>query len=148
MLAAATKENFPVTRPQWVAFVGRAKRAIHNPWLDSEKTDVESEPAAKKRKLATSGSFGNPGSQTMQSSFTEVLERLKEESGGVIGRSCVCYLLIEQLADFNAVAEGGADDWARPSLPAMNEMKDKLSALTKFRVMIWLTLHQISIPAD
>lgn len=40
--------------------------------------DVELAPAAKKRKLAATGSFGP---QIAQSSFADVLERLKEESG-------------------------------------------------------------------
>jgi hypothetical protein len=57
--------------------------------MDSEKTDVESEPAAKKRKLAASGSFGNFGSQATQSSFTEVLERLREEGGNTVSQSNV-----------------------------------------------------------
>jgi hypothetical protein len=55
--------------------------------INSEKTNVESEPVAKKRKLAASGSFGNIGSQTMGSSFTELLERLKEEGGGTVSES-------------------------------------------------------------
>lgn len=45
---------------------------------------MELEPAAKKRKLAAAGSFNNFGSQAIQSSFTDVLERLKEESGGIV----------------------------------------------------------------
>ncbi|KIM82947.1 hypothetical protein PILCRDRAFT_819751 [Piloderma croceum F 1598] len=89
MLPASVKENLPVTRPR-------------------EKADVEFEPAMKKRKLGASGSFGNFGSQVAESSFTEVLERLKEEGGNAV------------------TAEGGADDWARPALSPVNEKKDKL----------------------
>jgi hypothetical protein len=53
----------------------------------SGKADVEFEPAAKKRKLGASGSFGNFGSQATESSFTKVLERLKEEGGNAVSES-------------------------------------------------------------
>ena len=56
--------------------------------MDSEKTNAP-EPAAKKRKLASSGSLGNFGSQTVESSFAEVLERLKEEGGSTVSESCI-----------------------------------------------------------
>jgi hypothetical protein len=70
-----------VTRPRWVHAIDSLDASLIIV-MDSEKTDAESQPAAKKRKLAAAGSFGNFGSQAVQSSFTEVLERLKEESGG------------------------------------------------------------------
>jgi hypothetical protein len=50
---------------------------------DSEKTGVGFEPAPKKRKLAVSDSFSNLESQT---AMTEMVERLKEESGGIVGK--------------------------------------------------------------
>jgi hypothetical protein len=53
----------------------------------SEKVDVEFEPATKKRKLGASGSFGNFGSQATESSFADVLERLKEEGGNAVSES-------------------------------------------------------------
>ncbi|KAG7443660.1 uncharacterized protein BT62DRAFT_988235 [Guyanagaster necrorhizus] len=79
------KENVPLTRPR-----GHGG---------------EQGPASKKRKLASSSPYG---SQPAQSSFTEVLERIKEDIGDTPN------------------AEGGADCWARPALPLINEKKDKL----------------------
>ena len=47
---------------------------------------MESERAAKKRKLAPTQSFNQSWSQlSQQPSFTDVLERLKEEAAGVVG---------------------------------------------------------------
>ncbi|KAK0446656.1 DNA polymerase family B-domain-containing protein [Armillaria borealis] len=82
---SAIKENVPLVRPR----------------VDSG----EQGPASKKRKLASSALYN---SQPTQSSFTEVLERIKEEAGDTSN------------------AEGGADYWARPALPPINEKKDKL----------------------
>ena len=48
---------------------------------------MESERAAKKRKLAPTQSFNQSRSQlSQQPSFTDVLERLKEEAAGVVGQ--------------------------------------------------------------
>ncbi|KAJ7918757.1 DNA polymerase family B-domain-containing protein [Mycena leptocephala] len=63
------------------------------------------EPAAKKRKIGPAGSFS---SQPVQSSFTDVLERLKEESAEGTG------------------AEGGSDSWPRPALPHIDPKKDSI----------------------
>ncbi|KAJ7623462.1 DNA polymerase family B-domain-containing protein [Roridomyces roridus] len=63
------------------------------------------EPAAKRRKLGPGQSFS---SQPVQSSFAEVLERLKEEGTDAAG------------------AEGGADSWARPPLPPIDPKKDSI----------------------
>nr|GAT42941.1 predicted protein [Mycena chlorophos] len=62
-------------------------------------------PAAKRRKIGPAASFS---SQPVQSSFTEVLERLKEESA-------------EGTAE-----EGGSDSWARPPLPPINPNVDSI----------------------
>ncbi|KAF7294521.1 DNA polymerase [Mycena kentingensis (nom. inval.)] len=62
-------------------------------------------PAAKRRKLEPAGSFS---SQPVQSSFTEVLERLKEES-----------------AEGNK-EDGGGDSWARPPLPDIDPKRDSI----------------------
>ncbi|KAF7308685.1 DNA polymerase [Mycena chlorophos] len=62
-------------------------------------------PAAKRRKIGPAASFS---SQPVQSSFTEVLERLKEESA-------------EGTAE-----EGGSDSWARPPLPPINPKVDSI----------------------
>ncbi|KAF9078186.1 DNA polymerase family B-domain-containing protein [Rhodocollybia butyracea] len=71
-----------------------------------EKPATKNEPATKKRKLEPTSS---QKSQTQtQPSFTTVLERLKEESDG------------------KRAAEGGADQWARPALPKINEKQDKI----------------------
>ncbi|KAF8159802.1 delta DNA polymerase [Crassisporium funariophilum] len=65
-------------------------------------------PATKKRKIGPAQSFGSQA-VTQQPSFADVLARLKEEgAGGNVG------------------AEGGADDWARPPLKALNEKKDSI----------------------
>ncbi|EIN06111.1 delta DNA polymerase [Punctularia strigosozonata HHB-11173 SS5] len=59
----------------------------------------------KKRKL---NSLTSSGSQPTQSSFADVLERLKEETGE------------------EAAAEGGADLWARPALRPIDEKRDSI----------------------
>ncbi|TRM65267.1 ribonuclease H-like domain-containing protein [Schizophyllum amplum] len=68
--------------------------------------DSEMEPAAKKRKLEPSQPFS--ASQPGMPSFAEVLERLKDESADGVG------------------AEGGADAWARPALPPIDEKNDAI----------------------
>ncbi|KDQ61581.1 hypothetical protein JAAARDRAFT_31037 [Jaapia argillacea MUCL 33604] len=65
------------------------------------------EPAAKKRKIGSTAPNGSQGLQS-ESSFADVLERLKEESGD------------------RTDVEGGADSWARPPLSPLNEKKDNL----------------------
>ncbi|EDR05542.1 uncharacterized protein LACBIDRAFT_251819 [Laccaria bicolor S238N-H82] len=72
---------------------------------------MESERAAKKRKLGPTQSFNHNQTRSQlsqQPSFTDVLARLKEEAAG--------------LED----VEGGADKWARPPLRKMNEKKDSI----------------------
>lgn len=61
------------------AHLERVNYRLIPPFLDnSVPTQIISEPAAKKRKLGTSGP---PGTQSTQSeSFADVLERLKEEA--------------------------------------------------------------------
>ncbi|KIM44857.1 hypothetical protein M413DRAFT_442827 [Hebeloma cylindrosporum] len=73
-------------------------------------TEIEtlSQPVAKKRKIGPAPSFGSQP-VTEQPSFTEVLERLREEG-----------------SHGNAGTEGGADSWARPPLPPLNEKQDKI----------------------
>ncbi|PPQ66648.1 hypothetical protein CVT26_009402 [Gymnopilus dilepis] len=85
-----SKQNLPLTRT-------------------STETGFDSIPAAKKRKLGQNGSFGSSQILTQQPSFTEVLERLKEES-----------------ANEHPEAEGGADSWARPPPPKINETRDSI----------------------
>ncbi|KZP26619.1 delta DNA polymerase [Athelia psychrophila] len=70
-----------------------------------EDGDAELERATKKRKLAGSASFR---SQPAQSSFAEELAKLNEGEGG------------------EAVAEGGADCWSRPTLAPINSKADKI----------------------
>ncbi|KAF9447509.1 hypothetical protein P691DRAFT_776079 [Macrolepiota fuliginosa MF-IS2] len=78
-MSSALKENKPLERTRTL-------------------TDLEVGPAAKKRKLGNGTSFASQNLQS-QSSFTDVLERLKKEEG------------------MNATeAEGGAANWARPTL--------------------------------
>ncbi|KAI0313537.1 DNA polymerase family B-domain-containing protein [Amylostereum chailletii] len=66
-------------------------------------------PVAKKRKL-TNTTSGTQRAQPLgsQPSFADVLEKLNKETDG------------------NADAEGGADRWARPKLPALNPAKDRI----------------------
>ncbi|KAF4610971.1 hypothetical protein D9613_006736 [Agrocybe pediades] len=73
------------------------------------ETDTDALPAAKKRKLEAAGSFSSQP-LTQQPSFAEVLERLREE--GATGTT---------------EAEGGADAWARPPLPKIDEKKDSIT---------------------
>ncbi|KAJ3821920.1 DNA polymerase family B-domain-containing protein [Lentinula raphanica] len=76
-------------------------RSRTKPVLDSDK-----EPAAKKRKIEQS--FSQKSQTQNQPSFATVLERLKEEKDG------------------KRAAEGGADQWARPTLHEINEKVDKI----------------------
>ncbi|KAL4246251.1 DNA polymerase [Abortiporus biennis] len=71
-------------------------------------SEVESsQPAAKRRKLGPSGpSFTS--SQPQEPSFADVLQRIKEE------------------ANESKEAEGGADAWARPPLPTIDEKTDPI----------------------
>ncbi|KAI0084485.1 DNA polymerase family B-domain-containing protein [Irpex rosettiformis] len=74
---------------------------------DSFRKTVLSEPASKRRKLANGNSLSS--SQTpAQSSFADVLARLKED------------------ASESKDAEGGADSWARPPLPHINVKEDAI----------------------
>ncbi|KAG7093781.1 DNA-directed DNA polymerase delta [Marasmius oreades] len=68
------------------------------------KPELDSEPASKKRKIETP-SFSQTRSQP---SFADVLEKLKEETGEA------------------PETEGGANCWSRPSLPSINERRDKI----------------------
>ncbi|KAJ7035657.1 DNA polymerase family B-domain-containing protein [Mycena alexandri] len=73
--------------------------------LRNNETARGLEPAAKRRKIGPAGSFA---SQPVQSSFAEVLERLKEESAEGTG------------------AEGGSDSWSRPALPTIDPKRDSI----------------------
>ncbi|KAF9526132.1 DNA polymerase family B-domain-containing protein [Crepidotus variabilis] len=87
-----------------------ASQSKENQSLTRTRTEVEMElPIPKKRKLGPSQTLGSQNGTQPQPSFTDVLERLKEE--GVAGHS---------------EAEGGADQWARPPLPPINEFTDDL----------------------
>ncbi|KAI0731291.1 DNA polymerase family B-domain-containing protein [Earliella scabrosa] len=71
----------------------------------SFKLNMDSQPAAKKRKLAPSAPSN---SQPSQSSFADVLQRLKDEAGDAKD------------------AEGGADSWARPKLAPIDAKRDSI----------------------
>ncbi|KAG6910242.1 hypothetical protein DXG01_012377 [Tephrocybe rancida] len=86
-VSSDTKENKPLSRAR-------------------AKVDAGSEPATKRRKLGPAASF--QGSQTVESSFADVLQRIKEEAGE------------------GNIAEGGSDSWARPHLAPLNEKRDKI----------------------
>ncbi|KAJ3515999.1 hypothetical protein NLJ89_g1399 [Agrocybe chaxingu] len=85
-------------------------QAKENQPLTRQRTETEfnSQPATKKRKLGPTQSFGSQG-VSQQPSFADVLERLKEES-----------------ANGPNDAEGGADCWARPPLPRIDEKRDSI----------------------
>ncbi|KAG2748452.1 hypothetical protein P692DRAFT_201790083 [Suillus brevipes Sb2] len=68
------------------------------------KPDVSSEPVAKRRKLGPSNS-----QKTHDSSFADVLEQLSHDR-----------------AHDGVAAEGGADSWARPNLPSINEKRNSI----------------------
>ncbi|KAJ8694871.1 DNA-directed DNA polymerase delta [Pleurotus ostreatus] len=70
--------------------------------------DIDAERATKKRKLGTAGTPKLSQGAPAESSFANVLQRLKEESG-----------------DAHA-AEGGADCWPRPPAPTINPQKDSI----------------------
>ncbi|RDB23547.1 DNA polymerase delta catalytic subunit [Hypsizygus marmoreus] len=84
--SSTTKENQPLSRTR-------------------TKPDAASEPATKRRRLGPAPSFG---SRPTESSFADVLERLKEQAGE------------------GHVAEGGSDCWARPYLPPVNDKRDTI----------------------
>ncbi|KAH9852052.1 DNA polymerase family B-domain-containing protein [Lenzites betulinus] len=71
----------------------------------SFKPDLDSQPVLKKRKISPTGAAST---QPLQSSFADVLQRLKEE------------------ANETRDAEGGADAWARPSLPNIDPKRDSI----------------------
>ncbi|KAK7031378.1 DNA polymerase [Favolaschia claudopus] len=73
--------------------------------LHSHESSRGSQPAAKRRKLEATGSFA---SQPVQSSFAQVLEKLKEEAVEGTG------------------AEGGSDCWSRPPLPPINSRQNSI----------------------
>ncbi|KIK61596.1 hypothetical protein GYMLUDRAFT_42607 [Collybiopsis luxurians FD-317 M1] len=72
------------------------------------KPAIGNEPASKKRKIEHSSSSQRISQTQSRPSFTTVLERLKEETDG------------------KRAAEGGADQWARPATPKLNENKDRI----------------------
>ncbi|KAF9499463.1 hypothetical protein BDN71DRAFT_1442132 [Pleurotus eryngii] len=84
-----TKENLPLAR-------------------QATQTDIDAERATKKRKIGTAGTPRLSQAAPAESSFANVLQRLKDESG-----------------DAHA-AEGGADCWPRPSAPTINPQKDSI----------------------
>ncbi|KAG5647896.1 hypothetical protein DXG03_007820 [Asterophora parasitica] len=85
--SSTTKENKPLSR--------------------ARKSNDSPEPVTKRRKLAPAASF--QGSQTtVESTFADVLQRIKEEAGE------------------GHIAEGGSDSWARPYLAPINEKKDTI----------------------
>ncbi|EAU90154.1 delta DNA polymerase [Coprinopsis cinerea okayama7 len=73
------------------------------------KGDVDMEPAAKKRKLGPGNAYQSSQPIASQPSFSDVLEKLHAESGTL-----------------NAAVEGGADSWARPTLPPLDPKKDSI----------------------
>ncbi|CAL1714984.1 unnamed protein product [Somion occarium] len=76
---------------------------------DTYVMDTDSQPATKRRKLGPSGpSFSTSQQNSAEPSFAEVLQRLKDEAGE------------------SKDAEGGADLWARPTLPPINENRDAI----------------------
>jgi len=80
----------------------------------------------KKRKLENGGSFASQGLQP-QSSFADVLERLKKEeetnATGISDNYCHHLLCLTHTIE----TEGGADKWARPALPKINPGRDSIS---------------------
>lgn len=85
---------------------------------------TSSEPTSKKRKLGQTGPSGSQGSQSK--SFTEVLEKIKDEareSGGVSFR----LKLKQHGAMFSLDAEGGSKSWPRPPLAPLDPSKDSIS---------------------
>ncbi|KAI0741539.1 DNA polymerase family B-domain-containing protein [Daedaleopsis nitida] len=71
----------------------------------SFKLNMDSQPAAKRRKLTPSGPVN---SQPNQSTFADVLQRLKDEAGE------------------SKDAEGGADSWARPALQPIDARRHSI----------------------
>jgi hypothetical protein len=117
--------------------------------MDSEKTDVESERVAKKRKLAAAGSFGNIGSQVTSSSFADVLERLKEESGGIVSASHkkigLASILLMSIQPLKVGRTTGRDP---SSCPWTTGRTNSVRRLSSVRQNLEITPCQISIPAD
>lgn len=89
----------------------------------SEKPDLIDEPAAKKRRLAPAASLST---QVVQSSFTEVLERLKEEAKDGQAGECALHSQRFQIKT-SADVEGGSDCWSRPPLKPLDPRKDSIS---------------------
>ncbi|OCH91039.1 hypothetical protein OBBRIDRAFT_887287 [Obba rivulosa] len=72
------------------------------------KPDANVQPSPKRRKLGPSGHSFSSSQSTQTSSFADVLQRLKED------------------ANESQDGEGGADRWARPSLPPIDPKKDSI----------------------
>lgn len=100
-------------------------RNSHPPFTYSDtsfKPDLDSQPVLKKRKISSTGAAST---QPLQSSFADVLQRLKEEANETRGW---CHLWTNVLTlTFKVDAEGGADAWARPSLPNIDPKRDSIS---------------------
>lgn len=93
----------------------------------SYKPENDTQPAAKRRKLAPPDG-SQPSSQPAQPSFAEVLARLKEEAGEAKGvPKYFSSFLLNPIMSSHLDAEGGADLWARPELPPLDEERDAIS---------------------
>ena len=104
----------------------------HHPRVHSDtsiKSNMDSQPAAKKRKIAP---IGPSNSQPNQSSFADVLQRLKDDAGESRGPSPITLPPLCVLTISPSDAEGGADRWARPPLPHIDVQRDSIgmSSLT------------------
>ncbi|KAF9462946.1 delta DNA polymerase [Collybia nuda] len=81
------------------------------------------ESDTKRRKLGPTQVFG---SQPTESSFADVLQRLKEEAGDGIGTLYFHSTTVQPDIICSEEAEGGANQWARPFLSPLNEKQDDL----------------------
>jgi DNA polymerase delta subunit 1 len=91
------------------------------------KAAVETEPAAKRRKLAPAGS-----QRTQNSSFADVLEQLSQSGpgSGPCASLMVPSLRLSDSFERALASEGGADCWARPKLAPINQKRDTISMPT------------------
>ena len=87
-----------------------------------------SEPAPKKRKLGLSQPSASQ--ENKNGSFTEVLEKLKEEAketGGANATPIIQTVSLMFLLQYNTEAEGGSDCWSRPPIRNFDPKKDPIS---------------------
>lgn len=132
------QHHIPSKRTNCALVLGTCRNASNSPdyltLYARTKDDAASDSATKRRKLGPSASF--QGSQGGDSSFADVLQRIKDEAGD--GNSEFYSSWRKQTLSMGAyvVAEGGSDSWARPYLAPLNEKTDKIGMFLSALILV------------